>query len=106
MPSASVEDELPAGIPDDSGHDPNRHVSFGQNGTLLDVKLEKRSRKRPSSGDERSAPDASDLFSAKHDNGAGSDALDHLDRRDDPKRAVEAPALRDRVEMRADPAGV
>ncbi len=51
MPRTPVEDELPAGIPDDSGHDSDRHVSFGQHGSLLDVELEKRPRKRPASRD-------------------------------------------------------
>ena len=106
MPRTPVEDELPAGIPDDSGHDSDRHVSFGQHGSLLDVELEERPRKLPASRNARAASDASDFLPAKDHDGARSDALDSLDCRHDAECPVEAAALGDAVEVRADPAGV
>jgi hypothetical protein len=65
MPRTSLEDELSAGIPDDSGHDSDRHVSFGQNGSLLDMELEERPRKLPAGRNARAASDASDFLPAK-----------------------------------------
>ncbi len=103
MPGVSLDDELAARIADDSGHDPNRHVSFSQNGSLLDVELEERLRERIAARHERTAPDASHLLTAEHDHGAGVDPLDGIDRGDDPERAVEAAAARHGVEMRAGP---
>ena len=105
MPRTPVKDELPAGVPDDSGHDSDRHVSFGQHGSLLDVELEERPRKLPASRNARAASDASDFLPAKDHDGARTDALDSLDCRDDAECTVEAAALRDAVEVRADPAG-
>jgi hypothetical protein len=106
MPRASLEDELPAGIPYDPGHDTDRHVSFGQNGSLLDMELEERPRKLPAGRNARAASDASDFLPPKHDDGARSDPLDSLDCRHDAERPIEATALGDAVEVRADPTGV
>ena len=49
------------------------------------------------------ATDAADLFASEHGDGATPGRRHGLDRRDDAERAIEPPALGDRVEVRADP---
>ena len=49
------------------------------------------------------ATDAADLFATEHGDGATPGRRHGIDRRDDPERTVEPPALGDRVEVRADP---
>ena len=106
MPRLSVEDQLAARVADDPGHDPERRVPFGEDRSLLDVELEEGTWPGIAARDEGAAADASDLLSAKDNNGADSYPLDGFDRRDDPERPIEATAARNRVEVRADPDGV
>ena len=103
MPRPPLEDELPAGVADDSGHDPERHAGVREHGPLLDVELEIGARHRPAARNERPAPDAPDLLAAEHHHRPGADALHGFDRRDDAERAVEAAAPRDAVQVRARP---
>jgi len=106
MTSLALDDEFSSRIPDDSGHDSKRDVSFGQNGPLLDMELEEESRQRAIAGNECAAPDASDFLPTKHHNRAGSDTLDGFDPRDNSQRTVETTPSRNAVEVRPDPAGV
>ena len=103
MPRLSLEDEFAARVADDPGDDPERRTRLGEHGALLDVHFQEHARKTDTTGAERAAPHASDLLTTKHHHGACADARDDLDRRNDTERAVEATALRNRVEMRADP---
>ena len=106
MPSASLEHELCSRVADDPGDDSERHVGSGENRTLLDVKLEESGRERAACCNECSASDAPHLLSPERDHGARADTFDRVDRCHHAERAVEPPAARNRVEMRADPAGV
>src|SRR5581483_1410369 len=70
---------------------------------LLDVELEEGTRERGRRDARAAAHAASLLVAERDDRQRRVGALRHLDRRDDAERTVEAAAVRDGVEVRADP---
>ena len=99
----TLENELPARIAHDPGHDSDRHAGIREHGPLLDVELEKDARQHRSTRYERTTADTSDLLAAKDDHRPGSGALDGLERRHDAEGAVEATATRNAVQVRSSP---
>src|SRR5439155_713185 len=98
----SLEGALAADDADDPHREPQRGTRPFQHGSLLDVHLEEALRQLAAL-DEGGAADAAALFVAEDDHCARADALDRLDRGDDPERTVELPSERHRVKVRAGP---
>jgi hypothetical protein len=106
MPRRSLEDDLAPGVGDDPRHDSERRAGLLEHRPLLDVELHVATGKLPPLG-QRAATDATVLFVAEADHTQGSlgtaHSLDSLEPSDDAERAVELPAARNAVEVRAGP---
>ena len=98
------EDALSTDDPDDPPRQAHGRACALEDRALLDVHLEEAGR-RVAVLDEGRAADAARLLLPEDRNGALADALDRLDRRDDPECAVELAALGHRVEVGAGPDG-
>ncbi len=103
MTGSSVEDELAARVSDDPGDDSERRLASASTGPCSTCS----SRKADGSGSPAATsarlPMQPTSSPRKTTTEPASDALDRLDRGDDPERTVEPTALRNRVEVRPDP---
>src|SRR5439155_5715758 len=102
MPDVPFEGALSADDADDPHRESQRSARPLQHRPLLDVHLEEALRQR-AARDEGGAPDTAALLVSKNGHGSLPDALDRLDRRDDPERTVELPSEGHRIQMRAGP---
>ena len=102
----AFDDDLAARDADDAGDDAEGHRRALEHGPLLDVHLEVELGQRPALHAREAAAEAALLVPERDDGeraGAPADALDRLEPGEHAEDAVEATAVRHRVEVRADP---
>ena len=106
MARGAEEDDFAAREADDGGDDAERRGRALQDRSLLDVRLEKHVGQRPALHARATAREAALLVPERGDGErapGASDALDRLEAGEHAEDAVEAAAVRHRVEMRAGP---